>query len=91
VLPGIDHRQPRLLQDFHGFFAIPRLQQQFDDLLHRPKIFLVRFKYAMRKRRGLVPIGILEIKIEEEFRLLAALLEIGRLFQELRSLGEVAL
>jgi len=45
----------------------------------------------MRKRRGLVPIGILEIKIEEEFGLLAALLEIDCLFQELRSLGEIAL
>jgi len=31
----------------------------------------------MRQRRGLVPIGILEIKIEEEFGLLAALLEIA--------------
>jgi len=74
-----------------AFSPFPDLQQQLDDLLHRPKIFLVRFKYAMRKRRGLVPIGILEIKIKEEFGLLAALLEIGRLFQELRSLGEIAL
>ena len=45
----------------------------------------------MRELRSLVPVGILEIKIEEEFRLLATLLEIGGLFQELRSLGEIAL
>ena len=91
MLPGIDHRQPRLLQDSHGFFAISGLQQHFDHLLHRAKIFRVSFKYAMSKRRGLVPIGILEIKIEEQFGLLATFLEIGHLFEELRSLGEIAL
>src|SRR5260370_38763366 len=91
MLPGIYQRQPRLLQDSHGFFAISGLQQRFDDLLQRAEIFRVSFKYAMCKRRGLVPIGILEIKIEEQFGLLATFLEIGHLFQELRSLGEIAL
>src|SRR6266700_1405642 len=91
VLSGINHRKPRLFHDLHSFFGIPRLQQRFHNLLHRPKIFLVRFKYAMRERRSLVPIGILEIKVEEEFGLFATLLEIGRLFQKLGSLGEIAL
>ncbi len=61
MLSGVDHGQPRLLQDFQGFFAVPGLHQRFDDLLHRPKIFLVRFKDALRERRGLVPVGILQI------------------------------
>ena len=91
MLPGIDHGQPRLRHDFHGLFAIPGLQERFDHLLHGPKIFLVRFKYALCESRGLVPVGILEIKIEEEFGLLAAFFEIGRLFKKLRRLSEIAL
>jgi hypothetical protein len=59
--------------------------------LHGPEIFLVGFKYAMREFRSLVPVGILEIKIEEELGLLAALLEIGGLFQELGGLADIAL
>ena len=45
----------------------------------------------MRERRSLVPIGILEIQVEEEFGLFAALFETGRLFQKLGSLGVIAL
>ena len=91
MLPGIDHGQPRLRQDFHGLFAIPSLQERFDHLLHGPKILLVCFKYALRESRGLVPIGILEIKIEQEFGLLAAFFEIGGLFKKLRGLNKIAL
>src|SRR5207244_4052542 len=55
------------------------------------KILLVCFKYALRESRGLVPIGILEIKIEQEFGLLAAFFEIGGLFKKLRGLNKIAL
>ncbi len=81
VLPGIDHGEPRLFQNGHGFFAVSGLQKRFDHFLHRPIIFLVRFEYAVCEGRGLVPIGVLEIKIEKEFGLLAALFEIGSLLE----------
>ena len=91
MLSGVDHGQPGFLQDLHGFFGIAGLQQRFHNLLHRPKILLVGFKYAMRERRSLVPIGILEIQVEEELCLLTAFLEIGGLFQKLGGLGDIAL
>jgi len=45
--------------------------------LHRAEILFVGFKYAVRKLGSLIPVGILEIKIEEEISLLAAFLKIG--------------
>jgi len=91
VLSGVDHGQSGLFQDFHGFFAIPGLQQRFDDFLHGPKIFLVGFEDTMRKSRSLIPIGIFYIEIEQKFSLLAALFKIRGLFQQLRGFGEIAL
>src|SRR5207245_1325149 len=91
MLSGIDHGEPRLIENGHGLFSIAGLQQRFDHFLHRAKILLVRFEYAVREGRGLVPIGILEIKIEKEFSLLAAFFEIGRPLEKLRGLVEIAL
>jgi len=45
----------------------------------------------MRERRSLVPVGILEIKIEEKFGLFAALFEIGGLFQKLGGFAVIPL
>src|SRR6267143_1676566 len=91
VLAGVDHGDPRLLQDGHGFFTLACSQQSLYGFLHRPEIFLVGFKHAERERSGLVPVGALDVEIEEELGLLAALFKIRDFFKELRSFGRIPL
>jgi len=70
--------------------AIPGLQQGFDDFLHRPNLGSASKTPAARAPKPR-PVGIFEIKIKEEFGLLAAFLKTGGLFQKAACLGEIAL
>src|SRR6267143_3388129 len=91
MLAGVDHGKSRLLKDGHRLFTLVRSQQSFHGFLHRPEILLIGLKHAEREGRGLVPVGALDVEIEEELGLLATLFEIRAIFKELRGFGRIPL
>src|SRR6266566_1952877 len=91
VLASIGQRDARLVQNPHGLLRLPGLEKSLDDLLQRTIVLRVRFEDLHRQRDRLIPAGILEMEIEQQFGLLAALFEIGNLLEEVGGLGGVAL
>ena len=69
----------------------PDSEKRFDDFLRGAKILAVGSQNAKRESRGLIPICVFEIKIEEQFGLFAALFKIGDVLKGFRCLREIAL
>ncbi len=67
------------------------LQQRLYHFLRGREILYVGIENARGQGRSLLPVRVLEIKIEQQFGLLAAFVEIGDLLQGLGCLRSVAL
>src|SRR5437588_9932616 len=91
VFPGIDHRDAGLLQNSHNLLGLPSFKKRLHGLLQRTVVLGVGLKNLHRQSNGLIPTGIPEMELEQEFGLLAAFFEMGNLLKELGSLGEIAL
>ena len=91
MLARIDQGDAGLLQNPHGFLRLPGLEQGFDDFLQGAIVLRVRFEDLQGQSDRLIPTGIFEMEIQQEFRLLAAFLKVRDLLEELSGLREVAL
>src|SRR6476661_6571330 len=91
MFPAIDHRAADLADDSRCAVALPRFKKRFDNLLSGAKILAVGSQNTERESRGLVPVQVFDIEIEEKLGLLAALFELGHTLEELRCVAELAL
>ena len=76
MFPAIDHRAADLADNGGRAVTLPRSKKRFDNLLSGAKIFAVGSQNTERESRGLVPVQVFDIEIEEKLGLLAALFEL---------------
>ena len=89
MLARVHHGDAQLLDERLRARGLVGLHQSLGNFLRQAEILLIRFEYAQRQLRGFGPFLVLDVKIEQEFRLLPALLEPVGAFQELRGMGHV--
>src|SRR5260370_1068518 len=91
VLAGVQHRDANTLEKREGLLAFIGLQQGLHHFLRGPEILDVGIENARGQGRSLLPVRVLEIKIEKQLGLFAALVQIGHLLERFRGLNGLAL
>ena len=91
VLAGIDHRHARAVENRHRAVGLRGFEQRFHQLLRWTKIFRISVENLQRQSGRLIPLQALDVQIEQQLGLFAALFEIGNLLEDFGGLREIAL